>query len=151
MDRPFEFCHHLPQFSQEQGKHFSTAQGRGSFQGVLLDFLVAESAVEVAVLLPIDQLPVLGILSRPSKDLPLLGFGGISCGWELCARPHCCLVCIVVWALEACAYQHRLNPLKGLHFSLWPGGSSLAIEQWTAKRMSCSVPALHQRFTISWI
>jgi hypothetical protein len=79
-DRPFKFFVIFHNF-QEQGKLFYTAQGRGSFQGVLLDFWVIESAFEVAALLPIHQLPVLGILSRPSKDLSLLGSGGISCGW----------------------------------------------------------------------
>jgi hypothetical protein len=71
----------LTKKKQEQGKHFYTTQGRGSFHGVLPDFWVTESAWKVATLLPIHQLPVLGILSRPSKDLSLVGFGGISCGW----------------------------------------------------------------------
>jgi hypothetical protein len=80
MDRPFEFFV-LFKNKQEQGKHFYTAQGRGSFQGVLLDFWVTESACKVTALLPINQSPVLGILSKPLKNLSLVGLGGISCGW----------------------------------------------------------------------
>jgi hypothetical protein len=140
----------LSKNKQEQGKHFDTAQGRGSFPGVLLDFWVAKSACKVAVLLPINHWPVLGILSRPSKDLSLLGLGespvaGISVPGLITQGSCCCLSFIgLCFSAQAQSIKRSLLPLG-------PGGSSLAIEQWPAKRMSCSVPTFHQRFIIGWI
>jgi hypothetical protein len=54
---------------------------------------------------------------------PITGrFGGNVLWLVLVCQASSLKVCIVAWALEACASQHRLNPLKGLHFSWDLGG-----------------------------
>ena len=73
----FADCCHLPQFKRTTRQALCFSTGEGFLSGCALQISgLLNQLVKVAALLLINRLPVLGILSRLSKDLSRFRFGG---------------------------------------------------------------------------